>query len=141
MPLGIITAPTPIPYGTTISLMARIRGLNGALITQTTVDTVTYLLWNMTTDARVMPASGTRSLVVSSVIYNSLQMNTALWSADGPDVLGADSRHGYNFKYDVPATDTASTESLAILRATCTFTFSDSSVLVQLFDWSVADAN
>jgi hypothetical protein len=131
MPLGVITSPIPIPYGTTVSLMARIRGLNGALITPAAVSTITYLLWNMSDDTRVMPSSSTRSLTVSDVV-SDIQQNTAIWSADGPDNLGPDGRHGFVFKYDVPATDTTSATAGDHLRATITFTFTDVSVLVQL---------
>ena len=141
MPLGVITSPVPIPYGTTVSLMARIRGLNGALITQATLSSITYLLWNQSDNTRVQPSSSTRALTVSAVVFDSIQQNTAVWSVDGPDTLGIDSRHGYVFRYDVPSTDTTSAEAGDNLQATITFTFTDGSVLVQLFQWQVADAN
>lgn len=85
---GIVTA------GSGVTIMARIRGVNGSLITQASLSTITYAIRDLTDGA----TDSTGSLTISSVVFDSLQQASDRWtisSADTPHQK--DKSYGYNF--------------------------------------------
>jgi hypothetical protein len=75
------------------SLMWRLYGADAALITQASLSSITFTVWDLeATDPSSSTASGT--LTVSSVVHDTLQTDDR-WTAD---VVG------YNFRHDVAAT-------------------------------------
>jgi hypothetical protein len=95
---------TPIFRGTVsgqtgTTLMARLRGQNGVLVTQGTLLSITYTITNITTGAAV----GSGTLVVSTVIFDSLQQNDPRWKQDSAAKPGLDGVWGFNFLAQIPA--------------------------------------
>ncbi len=98
-----------INYGTAFedtgcSLMDRVLGNAGAAITQATITSIAYKVYEHDTkDAAVAATGGTlvagtaSSLTVASVVFDTLQ-TAAPWDSTA-DALG------YNFRYDSPAVD------------------------------------
>ena len=70
-------------------LMGRVLGNSGALITQSDISSITYYIWDITGNVEI--TSG--SLTVSSVVFNSLQLDDRCTEDD----------IGYNFGYAAPA--------------------------------------
>jgi hypothetical protein len=71
------------------SLMAKLTGNDAALITQATIDSISYKVFD-SADLSTIITSG--SLTVSTVVFNTLQLD-ARWTAD---------TLGYNFRHDAP---------------------------------------
>lgn len=96
-------------YGTALedtgcSLMDRVYGNAGIAITQATITSIAYKVYEHTTkDAAIAVSGGTlvagtaSSLAVASVVFDALQ-TAAPWDATA-DALG------YNFRYDSPIVD------------------------------------
>lgn len=80
-------------------LAARIRGANGSLITQASLSSITYRVWNVTLQESV--ATGT--LTISSVVFDELKQTDPRWRQDGPYNPGPDGAYGYNFLAILPA--------------------------------------
>jgi hypothetical protein len=72
--------------------LARVHGNDAAAITQATISTITYKLYDVTgaTPTTVVTSA---SLTVASVVYDALQTDSR-WTADGT---------GYNFAHTVAA--------------------------------------
>lgn len=68
-------------------LMARVTGNDGAAITQASLSTITYKVFDLKTEV------STGSLTISSVVFDTLQTD-ARWTVDST---------GYNFRWDAPA--------------------------------------
>lgn len=106
--LSLITGQA-VPGNAGVALMARIRGNSHALVTQASVTSITYSVWdvqayldsNGETDATAVVT--TTSMTVSAVVFDALQQSDGLWTKDGPGRLGPDLAWGYNFKFVVPA--------------------------------------
>lgn len=98
-------APTP--------LLARIRSVNGSYLTQASLSSITYAVFNLTgnTPSTVL-SSGT--LTISSVVFDSLQTD-ARWTTDSV---------GYNFRVTIPGSAFALAATL--YRVEVTFTDTDS---------------
>lgn len=92
MSVGIITSGL-IPGKSGPTALARLRGANGALITQASVASIPWAVQDLNTGLLV--ASGT--LTVSSVIFDTLQTD-AIWTKDSILLPGPDGSTGYNFK-------------------------------------------
>lgn len=106
--LSLITGQA-VPGNAGVALMARIRGNNHALVTQASLSSITYTVYNVqpvvdgTGSATVVTTS--TALTIPSVIYDSLQQQDGLWVKDGPGNLGPDGSWGYNFKTVIPASN------------------------------------
>lgn len=100
-----------------VTLMARVRGHNGALITQASLTAITYTVRNLTLATTVTSA---QSLTVSSVIFDSLQQGDTSWDVDSAAEPGRDGSWGYNFRATIPASHfgTFHVESITPYRVT-----------------------
>ena len=91
-------------FGTTVglsgaTLMARVRGAAGQLITQASLTSVAYVVTDRTTGT----VGTSTALTVSAVVFNSLQQGNPRWTQDDANNLGPDGTHGYNFLATIPA--------------------------------------
>lgn len=77
------------------SLMARIKGGDGANITQASISSIAYSVFSLSTTNGVTTGTETTTgtLTVSDVVFDTLQTD-ARWGKDST---------GYNFRWDVPA--------------------------------------
>ena len=98
MTIGILTG--TVHAGSGVCLMARLRGLDGNLVTQASLSSITYAIRDLT-DA---VTDSTGSLTISSVIFDSLQQNDLRWRKDSQSRPGPDGQHGYNFRTVMGAT-------------------------------------
>jgi hypothetical protein len=94
---GLITGSARALSGAT--LMARIRGNQGTLITQASILSVGWTCTNLATGI----ASGTGTLTVTQVVFNNLQQSDPRWTRDSSDTPGPDGQWGYNFAFALPA--------------------------------------
>lgn len=100
---GAITA------GSTVALLARVRGANGQLITQSSVASIGYQVVNLATGAIV----DTGTFSPTSAVFNSLVTNDPRWTCDSQQQPGADGASGYNFLGTLPGADFATTTPAA----------------------------
>ena len=73
--------------------LARIENPSGSLITQATLSTITYQVYDATTER----SSGATALTISSVVFDTLQgtsLSDSRWAIDST---------GYNFRAELPA--------------------------------------
>lgn len=98
MALSVITGSVTAKSGVTI--MGRIRGANGALITQASLSTIAYVVSDLTAGT----TSSSTSATISSVVFDSLQQTDPRWTKDNQFNLGTDGAYGYNFAITIPAT-------------------------------------
>jgi hypothetical protein len=75
--------------GSDAVLLARCRSVNGVYVTQSSLSSITLQVWDKNLQTLVY---GPINLVVSNVIFNTLQTNPVLWTQD---VIG------YNFLYQL----------------------------------------
>ena len=73
------------------SILGRLHA-DGVLVTQAGLASITYSVFQCHTDTVVVAVS---SLVIATVIFDTLQTNALLWTEDAT---------GYNFKHDVAST-------------------------------------
>lgn len=92
MAVGIITGVVVAKSG--VTLMARIRGNAGTLITQATLSSISYAVTNLTAAASV----GTGTFTISATVFDDLQQNDPRWRRDSASSPGEDDAHGYNFR-------------------------------------------
>lgn len=83
-----------------VTLMARVRGNGGGLITRASLSTITYTVRDLTNATTIASA---QSLTVASVVFDSLQQADPRWSRDSAAYPGGDSTHGFNFLATIPA--------------------------------------
>lgn len=104
MSYGAITG--TVTSGSDVALMARIRGSDGALLTQASISAVAWQATDLTAGA----IAGAGSFTPSSVIFNTLVTADLRWTRDSADNLGAlDGVWGYNFLAVLPYTTFAAT--------------------------------
>lgn len=110
-----------------VTLMARVRGGDGALLTRAALSSVTYIVTSevVTTTAADGTTTTTTTqsavtLTISSVVFNSLQQADPRWTADSESEPGPDGEWGYNFAATLPAT--AFTEDGATYQVDVVFT-------------------
>lgn len=96
--MSIVTS-RALPGSTGVTLLARIVGNDGELVTQASITSIAYTVWDLTTDESVATST---SLTVATVVFDSLQTD-AVWTKDTADEPGPDDRAGYNFKATIPA--------------------------------------
>jgi len=95
MTLTIDTTPGPTESDSTgyaargFTILARIVGHDGAAITQSATSSITYAVYDRTSNAP-QTALTTGSMTVASVVFDTLQTDVR-WVADTT---------GYNFRYD-----------------------------------------
>lgn len=106
------------------SLMRCITGPDGANITQSSISSITYKVFDL--DDTSEPTT-TGSLTVSTVVFNTLQID-ARWAKDAT---------GYNFRWDVPAS--VLEDGNKVYRFEIKFTPTVGEVFHALFDVSTVD--
>lgn len=89
--------------GSPAVFMAQVRGQSAALITQASITSISYRVWNLTTgdevnvDPEGSSSSGSQTtndpLTVSAVVFDTLQTDAG-WTKD---------QYGYNFRHTMPA--------------------------------------
>lgn len=89
-----------IPGKTGVTLMARLRGAAGALVTGASLSSIGYTVSDLTDGT----ALGSGTFTVSAVLFDSLQQGDARWSKDSAGRPGADGAWGYNFLASLAAT-------------------------------------
>lgn len=101
MGLSLITGQAfPAKTGTT--LLARLRGQGGQLVTQASISAIAYAITDLTTGVTV----ATGSLTVSAVLFDTLQQDP-IWTRDSASLPGPDGSWGYNFKTTLAAASIA----------------------------------
>ena len=80
MPYAVITGPI-IPQNADVILLARIKSRTGDYLTQATVSAIAYSVYDASQGANNAVALVSGSLVIASVIFNSLQVDS-LWTKD-----------------------------------------------------------
>jgi hypothetical protein len=87
-----------VAAGSGVTILARLRGQDGSLVTQASLTSIAYSVANLTEGEVV----GTGSLTVSTCVYDSLQTD-ARWTQDTASRPGPDGATGYNFAATLPA--------------------------------------
>ena len=80
------------------SFMARVRGADGVLMSQASIDTITLTVANVKTPTAITTTTQT----VTEVVFTALQTDSR-WGEDTT---------GYNFRYDAPASTFATGDVL-----------------------------
>lgn len=76
------------------TFVGRIRNVQGALITQASLSTITYAIYDLKALAPpTLILSG--SVPIASSVFDALQQNAAIWPVDST---------GYNFSFTLPQT-------------------------------------
>jgi hypothetical protein len=75
------------------TVIARIRGQDGAYITQVSLTSISYTIWDVTDPDLPVSVITTTSVTVSASVFDTLQLD-GRWGADGI---------GYNFRHTLPA--------------------------------------
>lgn len=88
------------PARSGVTLMRRIRGNNGQLITQASITSIGYVVTNLKTGV----SAASVSLIVADVVFDSLQTD-ARWTVDSTDYPGDDGSAGYNLRATIPASN------------------------------------
>lgn len=123
--LSLITGQA-VPGNAGVALMARLVGNDDSLVTQASLSTITYDVYDIQAykdsgDAATQLLSST-ALTVSAVIFDDLVQTDDLWTKDGPGNLGTDGRWGYSFKHVIPASTFTIASSGHRCRAQVLFT-------------------
>lgn len=84
--------------GSGVTLLARLRGQDGSLVTRASLSSISYSVANLTAGTVL----GTGSLTVSSTVFDDLQTD-ARWTQDTANRPGPDGASGYNFAATLPA--------------------------------------
>ena len=124
MSIGIITRGTVLEDQPAF-LMRRIRSAADVDITQATISTITYVVYDLADDSVVTTST---SLTVASVVFDTLQVTDA-WTSQGGDATG------YNFGAELPGTNWVTSGKL--LRVEFTFTPTSGSAFKVAFNVSV----
>lgn len=88
-----------IPGASGVTLLARIRGAVGLLITQASLASIAWTV----TDATLGTVLGTGTSPVASSVYDSLQISDPRWTQDTPLLPGPDGASGFNFQATLAA--------------------------------------
>lgn len=87
-----------IPSGTGTTLLARLRTQSGQLLTRASVSGTSWRASNLTRGTYLGAGA-----FAATCVLDELRQNDPRWTADGPNDLGADGAHGYNFLASLPA--------------------------------------
>lgn len=92
------------------TIMARIIGNDAANITQASLTTITYSVFDLDSATPETPVSGhdAQALTVANVVFNALQTGDARWADAGGDLTG------FNFLHAIAATAFPSAHRYAI---------------------------
>jgi hypothetical protein len=82
-----------IVAGSGVTLMARIRGNLGELVTIASFTTISYQVSNLTTGL----VTATNTLLPANVIFDDLVQDDPRWTLDSSAQMGNDGSYGYNF--------------------------------------------
>ena len=96
MNVGSISA--QVAAGSGVTVLARLRGQTGALVTRASLSSITYTV----SDLRAGAVVGTGSLTPSAAVFDDLQTD-ARWTQDSEARPGPDGAWGYNFAGTLPA--------------------------------------
>jgi hypothetical protein len=135
-------AGAPIPAGTGVTLLARLRGSTGQIVTTAQINSIAYTV----TDLLAGETLGTGVFATTTVGTELIQRDPR-WSADTPGDPGDDDASGYNFAATLPASlfelDTAAAASPMTANATrkirCDVAFTPASgeAFRVSFEWEV----
>lgn len=81
-----------------VTLLARIRGQSGQLVTPASVSSIAYAVTDL--DAGLVLGTGT---FAASTVLSGLVQGDPRWAADSPSSPGADGASGYNWAATLPA--------------------------------------
>ena len=95
----IVTGVVPARSG--VTLLARIQGNDGNLITQASISSIAYRVADVSNGTQ----GSSTALTVSASVYNTLQRNDPRWNMDSEDAPGADGRWGFNFEATIPRSE------------------------------------
>jgi len=90
---------TAVPGKSGVTLLARLRGSDGRLVTRASLSSIAYTV----SDLSAGTSLGTGTFTISTTVYDSLQQGDPRWSADSAREPGPDGSHGYNFAAELPA--------------------------------------
>ena len=93
--MSTVTCKATIVEDVSTTCMARITDTSGSAITQASVSSIAYSVFDLTSGAPDT-ATSTGTPTVADALYDTLQTDTA-WTAAGGDSTG------YNFRYVLPA--------------------------------------
>lgn len=118
------------------TLYARIRSKSG-LVTQATVSSISYSIYDLTDQA----SQTTGTFTVSSVIFDSLQQDDPRWTTDSAERPGTDGSYGYNFRATISAGDFSDVDTYSKTgdpkphqyQVDVKFTLADGQVLVHVW--------
>lgn len=85
-----------------LTLLARIRGNAGELITQASLSAIAYTVRNLTSATTI---ALDQALTISACIFDNLQQFDPRWDRDSQSRPGPDGAHGFNFCAVIPATN------------------------------------
>jgi hypothetical protein len=112
MPIPIIVSQA-IPAKTGVTLLARVRGGAGLLITQASISSITLVVTDLTKEKAAAGSGAITSLalVVANTVYDALQWY-GIWTQDGPNNPSppapfGDGSYGWNVQTTVPAANFA----------------------------------
>ena len=104
-----------------VTLMARLLGQGGALVTRASLSTIQYSVRDLTKGST--ETALTSAGAVADLVFNDLQQGDARWelaTGEDADNVGPDGRHGYNMAITLAATlfNNFDVESAAPFRVT-----------------------
>ena len=88
--LSVITG--VIVAGSGATLMARLRGNAGQLVTQASLTSISYTVTDLTAGTVSSPVT----VSVAACVFDNLQQGDPRWSKDSANDPGPDGEHGYN---------------------------------------------
>jgi hypothetical protein len=88
-----------IPGASGVTLLARLRGQGGALVTQASLTSIAWTATDLTTGFIL----GTGTASPALCVFDALQLDPR-WTLDSPGLPGSDGSAGYNFALALPAT-------------------------------------
>lgn len=95
--LSVITG--VIVAGSGATLMARLRGNAGQLVTQASLTSISYTVTDLTAGTVSSPVT----VSVAACVFDNLQQGDPRWSKDSANDPGPDGEHGYNALVTVSA--------------------------------------
>lgn len=95
---SVIAGPA-VPGLTGVTLLARVRGGDGRLLTRASLLAVNWSLANLSTGTVLSGGA----LVLASSVFDALQQSDPRWQVDSAAAPGPDGAWGYNFAGTIPA--------------------------------------
>lgn len=96
--LGVISG--TVVAGAAVTLLARIRGVAGQLVTVASLSSISYTVTDLTAGVQI---ASNQPLPAPVVIFDALIQGDPRWTRDTPSFPGPDGASGYNFATTLPA--------------------------------------